>query len=68
MVETMHDGLRMAMSSLRTDYQDGMTCYELDVLVLILPYLYVRGCCKLQLSHIATSCLAALTEDFQTVR
>ncbi len=37
MVETMHDGLRMAMSSLRTDVHDGMTCYDLDVLVLNVP-------------------------------
>ncbi len=39
MVETMHDGLRMAMSGLRTDVQDGMTCCELDVLVPNVPYL-----------------------------
>ncbi len=37
MVETMHDGLRMAMSGLRTDVQDGMTCYELDVVVPNVP-------------------------------
>ena len=68
MLETMHDGLRMAMSGLRTNVQDGTTCYELDVLIQMCHKYKLRGCCKLQLSRIVTSCLAALTEDFQTVR
>ena len=68
MVATMHDGLRMAMSGLRTDVQDGMTCYDFMSLSQTCHNYKLRGCCTLQLSHIVKSCLADLTEDFQTVR
>ncbi|KAA6418625.1 MAG: hypothetical protein FRX49_11450, partial [Trebouxia sp. A1-2] len=34
MVETMHDGLRMAMSSLRTDVQNGINGSDLSAIVL----------------------------------
>lgn len=67
MVETMHDGLRLAMSSLRTDVQDGNAFFHVNKHCSCvmshhnMPY-------DMQLKPTATSCLAVLTQGLHTVR
>ena len=53
MVETMHDGLRLAMANLRTDVQDGMQPFTILLFKLLVgaPQSSCQCCCSWYIPH-----------------